>query len=151
MDIWSISDPNQLKLLCTKSKKVFHFCKQNSIAMAKNILEKNNIDYTDPNCPIYNQLDISNYIKNDGTYNLKEIFKKYARDTGVTQVGSGKLAKSRQPAKCPICFKLLNRPSDVSKHLKTVHRNDITAQQILDLDKWYRQSIDDNFFGIKKQ
>ena len=70
----------------------------------------------------------------------------------LSQVGSGKNKSapwSRRKMKCPVCFKELSRESNVSRHLKETHKSDTTAQQILDLDKWYKQSIDDNFTGIK--
>lgn len=71
---------------------------------------------------------------------------------GIKQVGSGKKnpSPSKRKKKCPICFKELTGESSLNRHLKGVHKDDLTAQQILDLDKWYKQSIDDNFFGIRQ-
>lgn len=52
---------------------------------------------------------------------------------------------------CPICMKNFGRNDHRLKHLRTIHKNDKTIKEIVDLDKWYKSSIKTDFKGVNSE
>lgn len=49
---------------------------------------------------------------------------------------------------CPICIKRFSRKDHTFRHLSGVHKDDKTVKEMKDLDKWYKESLSDDFKGI---
>jgi len=75
-----IDSIESLQKLCSQNKEFFKICKQNTYIIAKNFLNKYQVDYTDPNNFIYifNNANIKDY-KDNNRWNLGSIFKLYMK------------------------------------------------------------------------
>lgn len=52
---------------------------------------------------------------------------------------------------CPVCMKSFDRKDHLWRHMKTVHGGDETIKQMLDLDRWYKESVLTSFTGKLSQ